>query len=152
MPSPETIAASFRELDFNDDTFIDLRVLPSQLRGEGVQSVVEIQLLHYSEKKLRYIRFFGCANLRVAMDFDVLAQNLPPNTSRLEAHANLNQMRDLIRSQKKDWDITYAPGVESPLTSKLAAMDDLISFRVQFFGGVVDVIARNYEVQTVDKR
>jgi hypothetical protein len=152
MPSPETIAQSFRELDFHDDTFIDLRVLPSQLRGEGVQSLVEIQLLHYSEKKLRHIRFFGCANLRVAMDFDVLAQNLPPNTSRVEAHANLNQMRDLIRSQKKDWDITYAPGVESPLTSKLAAMDDLISFRVQFFGGAVDVIARNYEVQTVDKK
>lgn len=152
MPSSEVIAQSFRELDFHDDTFIDLRVLPSPLREEGVQSLVEIQLLHYSEKKLRHIRFIGCANLRVAMDFDVLAQNLPSNTSRLEAHANLNQMRDLIRSQKKDWDITYAPGVETPLTTKLAAMDDFVSFRVQFFGGVVDVIARNYEVQTVDKR
>ena len=152
MPSPETLAKSFRELDFHDDTFIDLRVLPSQLRGEGVQSLVEIQLLHHSEKKLRHIRFFGCANLRVAMDFDVLAQNLPPNTSRVEAHANLNHMRELIRSQKNDWDITYAPGVESPLTSKLAAMDDFVAFRVQFFGGVVDVIARNYEVQTVEKK
>ena len=152
MPSPETIAASFREFDFHDDTFIDLRVLPSQLRGEGVQSLVEIQLLHYSEEKIRYIRFSGCANLRVAMDFDVLAQNLPPNTSRLEAHTNLNQMRDLILSQKKDGDVAYAPGAESPLTRKLAAMGDFVSFRVQFVGGVVDVIARNYQVQTVDKK
>src|SRR5262245_39736217 len=138
MPPSETIAKSFRELDFHDDTFIDLRVMPSQQPGEGAQSLVEIELLHHSETK-RHIRFIGCANLRVAMDFDVLAQNLSPNTSRVEAHTNLNQMRDLVRSQKKDWDITYAPGVESPLTTKLAAMDDLVAFRVQFFGGVVEV-------------
>ena len=152
MPSPETIAKSFRELDFHDDTFIDLRVLPSQAREDPTQSVVEIQLLHYSEKKLLCIRFPGCANLRVAMDFDVLAQNLAPNTSRVEAHTNLNQMRDLIHSQKKDWDVTYSPGVESPVTKKLAAMGELVAFRVQFFGGVVDVIARNYQVETVDKK
>ena len=86
------------------------------------------------------------------MDFDVLAENLPSNTSRLEAHTNLNQMRDLILSQKKDGDIAYAPGVESPVTRKLAAMNDFVSFRVQFLGSAVDVIARNYEVQTVDKK
>lgn len=151
MPSPETIAKSFRELDFHDDTFIDIRVVPSRQRGEGAQSLVEIQLLHYSEKKLCYIRFLECANLRVAMDFDVLAQNLPPNTSRVDAHTNVNQMRDLIRSQKKDWDLTYAPGVESPIDRKLDAIDGFVAFRVQFFGGVVDVIARNFQVETVDK-
>lgn len=31
-------------------------------------------------------------------------------------------------------------------------MNDFVSFRVQFLGGVVDVIARNYEIQTVDKK
>ena len=151
MPSPETIAKAFRELDFHDDTFIDLRVMPSQQSEDGAQSLVEIQLLHHSAKKLRYIRFSGCTNLRVTMDFDVLAQNLPSNTSRVEAHTNLNQMRDLIHSQKKDLDVTYAPGVESPLTKKLAVMGELVAFRVQFFGGVVDVIARNYQVEAVDK-
>lgn len=150
MPSPASIAESFRGFDFHDDTFVDLRVLPSQLPGEGDQSLVEIQFLQYSETKTRCIRFFGCANLRVAMDFDVLAQNFPTNTSRLEAHTNLNQIRDLIISQKKDGDVAYAPGVESPVTRKLAAMNDLVSFRVQFVGGAVDVIARNYEIQTVD--
>ena len=152
MPSPETIAKSFRELDFHDDTFVDLRVVPSRQSGEGAQSLVEIELLHYSEKKVRHIRFFGCANLRVAMDFDVLEQNLPPNTSRLEAHTNLNQIRDLIHSQKKDWNVTYAPGDESPLTRKLSVMNEFVAFRVQFFGGVVDVVARNYQVEAVDKK
>jgi|SRR5687768_9413758 len=151
MPATETIAKSFRELDFHDNTFVDLRVLPSRVSAEGAQSVVEIQLLHHSEKKLRHIRFLGCANLRVAMDFDVLAEHLPPNTSRLEAHTNLNQIRDFIHSQKKDWDVAYASGVESPLSQKLLVMHDFVAFRVQFFGGVVDVLARNYEVKTVDK-
>jgi hypothetical protein len=150
MPAPENIAKSFRELDFHDDTFVDLRVLPSQVCGEGAPSVVEIQLLQHSGKKVRHIRFSGCANLRVAMDFDVLAQNLPSNTSRLEAHTNLNQIRDFIHSQKKDWDIAYASGVESPLNKKLLAMNDFVAFRVQFFGGAVDVLARNYQVETAD--
>jgi hypothetical protein len=150
MPSTETMVTSFRALDFHDDTFLDLRVLPSQLCGDGAQSLVEIQLLHHSEKNL-HIRFSGCANLRVAMDFDVLAQNSPSNTSRLEAHTNLNQMRDFIHSQKKDWDLAYASGIESPLTKKLAAMNEFVAFRVQFFGGVVDVLARKYQVETVDK-
>lgn len=152
MSSTAPIAQSFRELDFHDDTFIDLRVSPSQQPGEGGQSLVEIQLLDLSGKEIRSIRLSGCANLRVAMDFDVLAHNLPSNTSRLEAHTNLNQMRDLILSQKKDSDVAYAPGVESPVTKKLAAMSALISFRVQFCGGVVDVIARKYEIQTADKK
>ena len=151
MPSPETIAKSFRELDFHDDSLIDLRVVPARQSGEGAQSLVEIDLLHYSEKKVRHIRFFGCANLRVAMDFDVLAHNLPANTSRVEAHTNLNQMRDLVRSQKKDWDVTYAPGDESPVNGKMDAMNAFVAFRVQFFGGTVEVIARNYEVEAVDK-
>jgi hypothetical protein len=151
MPATETIAKSFRELDFHDDTFVDLRVLPSQVCAERAQSVVEIQLLHHSEKKARHVRFLGCANLRVAMDFEVLAQHLPPNTSRLEAHTNLNQIRDFIHSQKKDWDVAYASGVESPLSKKLLVMNEFVAFRVQFFGGVVDVLARNYQVETVDK-
>jgi len=152
MPTPEAIAASFRELDFHDDTLTALRVSPPQPSGDASRSIVEIQLLQPSEKKLRTVRFSECANLRVAMDFDVLAQNLPPNTSGVDAHTNSNRMRDLIQSQKKDWGVEYASGVMSPLTRKLAATADLVAFRVQFFGGAIDVIARDYEVETVDQR
>ncbi len=86
------------------------------------------------------------------MDFDVLAQNHPPNTSSVDAHTNLNRMRDLMHAQKKDWGVKYAPGVVSPLAKKLETMDDLICFRVQCFGGAVEVVARNYRVETVDQR
>ena len=60
-------------------------------------------------------------------------------------------MRDLVRSQKKDWDVTYAPGDESPINGKMDAMNDFAAFRLQFFGGVVDVIARDYQVEAGDK-
>lgn len=85
------------------------------------------------------------------MDFDVLAHNLPPNTSGVDAHTNLNRMRDLMEKQSTDWGVNYAPGAPSPLAKKLASTEGLISFHMQFFGGVVEVIARNYEVEVVDE-
>jgi hypothetical protein len=151
MPIPRATAESFRELDFHDDTFVDMKVLPAPCRGDGMGSVVEIQLLQYSEKTLRVVRFSGCTNLRVAMDFDVLADNLSPNTSRVDAHTDLGRMRDLIQSQEKDWDVNYAGTSKSPVTKKLATLDDLVFFRVQFFGGVVDIIAREYQVEAANK-
>jgi hypothetical protein len=151
MPTPEAIAESFRALDFHDDTFVGMRVLPAQRRGEAIRSVVEIQLYKYSETKLRVIRFSGCTNLRVAMDFDVLAENLPANTSGINASTNLNRIRDLMQSQKKDWDVQSAGTAVSPLSKKLAALDELLFFRVQFCGGAVDVIAREYQVESANE-
>ena len=147
MPTPKETAESFCELNFHDDTLIDLRVLP-QHREEGMKSVVEIQLHQYSQDKMRIIQFFGCTNLRVAMDFDVLADNLSPNTSSVDAHTDLNQMRNLIQSQEKDLDVNYRGSSRSPITTKLAELGELVFFRVQFFGGAIDVIARQYEIKT----
>jgi hypothetical protein len=149
MPTPDSIAETFRDLNFHDFTFVDLRVLPAQRRGDAGGSAVEIRLRQYSEKKLHSVRFSGCRNLRVAMDFDVLAGNLPPNTSRVDAHTDLNRIRDLMQSQEKDWDVGYGSGVESPLIKKFAEIDHLIAFRVQFFGGAIDVIAHEYAIQAL---
>jgi hypothetical protein len=134
-------------LDFHDDTFVGMTVLPAQRRGEAIRSVVKIQLHQHSRNTLRVIRFSGCTNLRVAMDFDVLAGNLPPNTSGVDASTNLNRIRDLMQSQKKDCDVRYAGTAVSPLIKKLAALNELVFFRVQFCGGTADVIAREYQVE-----
>jgi len=146
MPAPKAIAELFRQLDFHDDTLVDLRVLPAQHRGEG--SVVETHLRCGSGN--RSLQFFGCANMRVAMDFDVLTGNLPPNTSRVDAHTDPALMRGLMQSQEKDWDVNYAGTSTSPLTKKLAVLDELVFFRVQFFGGAVEVIAREYQLTTAN--
>lgn len=148
---PEATAEAFRRLDFHDETLVGMRVLPAQRREEAIRSVIEIQLHQYCQNTLRLIRFSGCTNLRVAMDFDVLAGNLPPNTSGVDAHTNANRMRDLMQSQKKDWGVEYAGTSTSPLVEKLSALDELVFFRVQFFGGAVDVIAREYVVERANE-
>jgi hypothetical protein len=148
MPTPETTAESFRSLDFHDDTLVDIRVLPAQ-REEGANSRIEVQLFHYGVRKSRVIRFLECANLRIAMDFDVLANNLPPNTSKVYARTDANRLRELIESQKRDWDITYPKTATSPIAKKSATLDEFVFFRVQFFGGALEVIARGYEVEVV---
>jgi hypothetical protein len=152
MPAPETTAETFRQLDFHDDTFVGMQIVPAQRRGEGIGSVIEIELPRCSENTVRVLRFFGCANLRVAMDFDVLAWNLPPNTSDVDAFTNVNRIRDFMQSQKKDWGVEYNGTEISPLAQKLTALGDVVLFRVQFFGGVVDVIARDYRAESANDK
>ena len=151
MRNTPAIAESFRHLDFHDDTFVSMSISPAQTRGDNAGSVVEIQLLQYSEKKRRVLRFIGCANLRVGIDFDVLAHNLPPNTSGVEDHTDKDTMWSLMQSQMRDWDIKYPADMRSPLDWKAEVMNEFVCFRVQFFGGLVEIIARQYEVGNVEK-
>src|SRR5262245_34035822 len=126
MATPTELAERFWQLDFHDDTLVDIRIHPPQPRGKdgrrvgrGEASVVEVQFFRYWENLRRTIRFIGCANLRVAMDFDVLARNLPPNTSCVRAHTNREEIEALVRSQEGEWDVTYEPVSASPLQEKL---------------------------------
>jgi hypothetical protein len=150
MRTPEATAEAFRQLDFHDDTCVAIRILPPQRRVDSKISAIEIDLRQYSQNTLRVVRFSECRNLRIAMDFDVLAGNLPPNASGVDAHTNLDRMRDLMQSQKKDWGVEYEGTSVSPLVGKLSELGELVCFHVQFFGGAVDVIARDYSVRAVN--
>ena len=145
--STET-AKSFCELDFHDDTFVSMRVLPTQSRGDEAGSVVEIQLLQYSEQTKRMLRFLGCANLRVAVDFDVLAHNLPMNTSGVDAHSDTTAMWSLMQSQTSDWGVAY-PNMPTPLDKKSHVMKEFSSFHVQLCGGVIEIIAKQFQVDQI---
>ena len=57
-----------------------------------------------------------------------------------------------MQSQKNDWGVEYVGEAVSPLAQKLAAVSELVFFRVQFCGGAVEVIAREYQVESVDER
>ncbi|KAB2653665.1 MAG: hypothetical protein DVB33_02305 [Verrucomicrobia bacterium] len=149
MNSSKAIAQRFSELDFHDDTFVSMTVLPAQARSDATGSVIELRLSrHHSEQK-RLVQFIGCANLRVGLDLDVLVSNLPPNTSGVESNVDANVMRELIQSQKRDWDVGYG-STRSPLNDKLNAMSELVLFRVQFFGGIVEIIAREFLIENTE--
>lgn len=145
--STET-AKSFRALDFHDDTFVSMRVLPTQTRGDNAGSVIEIQLLQYSERTQRVLRFLECANLRVALDFDVLAHNLPMNTSGVDAHTDTTAMWSLMQSQTRDWGVAY-PNMVTPLDVKSHVMKEFSCFRVQLCGGAIEVIAKQFQVNQI---
>ncbi len=100
MHTSKAIAQRFSDLDFHDDTFVSMTVLPTQTPDDLTGSVVEMRLSPYQSQTKRVLQFIGCANLRVGLDFDILASNLPPNTSRVESHVDANLMRELMQSQK----------------------------------------------------
>jgi hypothetical protein len=123
--------------------------LPAQTRGDVTGSVIEVRLSPYQSQTKRVLQFIGCANLRVGLDFDILASNLPPNTSRVDSHIDANLMRELMQSQKRDWDVGYG-SMRSPLDDKLEVTDELVCFRVQFFGGAVEIIAREFLIEGIE--
>lgn len=55
-------------------------------------------------------------------------------------------MREFMQSQQCDWDVGYGK-LRSPLDAKLNVIDEFVCFRVQFFGGVVEVIAREFLIE-----
>ena len=146
MSTPEAIAADFRSLNFHDDTLVAIRILPDQVRAEARTSAIEIELLQYCANTRRLVRFLGCRNVRIAMDFDILSGNLPPNTSGVDAHINESRLRDLMLAQKKNWGVDYLR-TPSPLDSKLKQLSNLVGFHLQFFGGAVEIVAQNFEMK-----
>lgn len=148
MQNTTAIAERFCRLDFHDEIIVCMTVLPSQSRENNTGSLVEFRLSR--GQKTKVLRFIGCANLRVAADFDVLAHNFPWNTSKVEAHTDKDAMLSLMQSQKHDWRVKYEGS--GPLDWKAEVMNEFVSFRVQFFGGVVEIIAGGYEVDSVEKQ
>lgn len=149
MQNPKSIAESFRQLDFHDATVVCLQVLPPQSRNGPADAMVEIRLLQ--QNKERVLRFIGCGNLRVGMDFDVMAHNFPANTSQVDAHTDKDAMWSLMQSQTGDWAVKYAADMSNPLDKKSAVMNEFVCFRVQFCGGVTEIIARRYEIEDIEK-
>lgn len=146
MRTTQAIAECFRDLDFHDDTFIGINIIPTQARSDTAGSFVEIRLSSHQNQAKRALQFIGCANLRVVLDFDVLANNLPPNTSSGNAHVDANLLRELMQSQQRDWNVSYGK-LRSPLDAKLDVVDTLVCFRILFFGGVVEIIAREFRIE-----
>jgi hypothetical protein len=68
----------------------------------------------------------------------------------VEAHTDKDAMWNLMQSQTRDWDVKYPADMRSPLDWKSDMMNEFVCFRVQFLGGLVEVIARRYEVDSVE--
>jgi hypothetical protein len=55
-------------------------------------------------------------------------------------------MAKLIRSQMAHWHTQYMPSCpkDQPIRKKLASLDKYVLFRITFFGGIVEILAKNF--------
>lgn len=94
------------------------------------------------------LSFHSCANFRFVVDFDVLAYQWFFGTDGSVAKTDVQRMRRFVRAQMSHWRTTYMPPMpkDEPIRKKMASIRSYILFRVAFFGGTVEVLAKNYRL------
>ena len=142
MQLPTDIAARFRAIDAHDDTAEGFVIHPANGKRKAT---VEVTLFRHWKNQRRLLVLKDCANVEVSMDADVLQDNAPNNTAVLEATASVQEIRSLMRSHKRAWNVRYERGL-NPLPAKLSNADEYVLFRVRLFGGALRVIARSFKV------
>ena len=143
----DAIAERFNKLDFHDDALILLRVHPPRTRGNFTK--IDFKFRDDSTGSLKMLSFLSCANFRFVMDFDVLADHWYFGTSGSVAKTNVQAMRKIVRAQMSHWRTAYMPPIpkDMPVRKKLDSIRSYILFRVAFFGGTADILAKNYRLR-----
>ena len=142
------LADRFNELDFHDDALTGLRVHPPHNRNNFTR--IDFELRDDSSGSAKVLSFKGCANFRFVVDFDVLADHWHfGNTKSSVAKTDVQQMETFVRSHMSHWRTTYMPSTreDKPIRKKLSSLRSYVLFRVAFFGGTEDVLAKNYKLR-----
>ena len=149
LRSPARLAAEFSATDAHDDTVESVVIIPAPNRSTSCK--VEVTLFRHWEKRRRLLRFSGCTNINLVVDTKVLSGNAPNNTACLEASAAIEEITKIMRRQKSSWNVRYQKSID-PLPPKLATADKYTVFRVRFFGGLLEVIAKSYKLTHLRRR
>jgi hypothetical protein len=142
------VANKFNKLDFHDDAFNTLRIYPPRSRHNFAR--VEFEFKDDSTESIKVLTFYSCANFRFVTDFDVLGDNWHiGNTKASVANTDVKHMTKFVRSQLSHWRTTYMPPMpkNKPISKKLASIRTYVLFRVAFFGGTAEILAKNYKVR-----
>jgi hypothetical protein len=161
MKASERRAEAFRRLDLHDDTLLDLRLIPPSCRRD--YSSLRVELLRGKDR--RVLIFGECLNVVVRVDCDVLGENWPDNTSGVAADTRPQALAKFALKQRHLWDVEYETidgrgtspmpkklqrmsryvlGGTSPMPKKLQRMSRYVLYRLQFFGGRVEALARTF--------
>ena len=143
------IIADFNSHNLHDDTVHAIRIVPSTSRRK--YSHIEINLTEYGTNKARLLTLNGCANLSFVADFDVLTDNAFANTDSVQATDDEEAIRQILAEQMaylnvEYWDKNSALCDTHPTRRKLKDLTAYILFRVLFYGGTLQVVARGFRV------
>jgi hypothetical protein len=149
----DVVADRFSKLDFHDDGLTSLRIHPPQSQNNFTR--IEFEFQDDSTDSPKVLSFHSCANFRFVMDFDVLADNWHfGNTEASVAKTEVARMRKFVKAQMSHWRTTYMPPTpkDKPIRKKLESIRSYILFRVAFFGGTAEVLAKNYRLSVAKRR
>jgi hypothetical protein len=82
------------------------------------------------------------------MDFDVLVDNWFAQTDGVAARVGVSHVQRFIRTQIPHWRVKYMPPSprNKPIAKKMSLLGRYVLFKLRFFGGTVEVLARNFEM------
>ena len=138
--------AGGNSLDLHDDNLLDINICLSKTKTNTTR--IEFRFRDDSTKAEKVVSFGGCANIRYIMDFDVLAANWFAQTERFDREADPIKMRRFVQTQAAHWHVRYMPPQpkEKPIRKKLSSIRSYRLFRIRFFGGTAEILARNLSV------
>jgi hypothetical protein len=142
----------FSRLDFHDDGLMSVTV--HSLNSKGANSTkIEIEFRDDSTGARKLLSFGGCGNLRYLMDFDVLTDNRFAQTEKAASISEVGHMQKFVRSQMPHWHVRYMPPSpgDKPIKKKLSSIRKYVLFRVTFFGGTIEVLARSFTLRRSSK-
>ena len=144
IKSKQEIIAAFNSHNFHDDTVHSIRVVPTTSRRR--RSRIEIELTQYVNDKRRCLTLTGCANVSFVADFDVLLHNAFANTEWGQADGSEERIHQIMTGQMADLNMEYEPASVHPTNRKMNDLMPYILFRIQFFGGTLEVVGRGFKL------
>jgi hypothetical protein len=143
----DRILKRFNRLDFHDDNLMLVIFLPPRTRHGSATIVLEIEDDGTGAKKV--LTFHRCGNVRFLMDFDVLANNWFAQTRGAGAIATIQKLKKFVTTQKVHWRVQYMPPqpADIPIRKKLATIRSYRLFKIRFFGGTLEILARSFKLE-----
>jgi hypothetical protein len=143
----DSLVCKFDLVDLHDDNLVCVKISAPSTRTNITNIEFEFRDDATGAKKILW--FGGCANLRYIMDFDVLANNWFAQTEQTKCNADAKKMKAFVRAQIPHWHVQYMPPSprDLPIRKKLSSIRKYRLFKITFFGGTVEILARQFTVR-----
>jgi hypothetical protein len=143
----DKITKRFLRHNFHDALLKEIHIQPA--KDQKDKSSVEVFLEDYETNDLIQIIFEQPGNISFVADFDILRDNAGfGNTHSTNVVTDSAHILRTINSQKSKWNVTYPKGgIRSPIEKKINNVEKYITFKIYFFGGVLEVVAKNCKIK-----
>lgn len=146
-PKAKETSRRFNQVDLHDDNLLSVTVRPPLTKTGS--ATIDFRFRDYGTSKTKVLSFLGCGNLRMLMDFDTLAANWFAQTEDVSSQVDSTRMRKFVRAQRTHWHVRYMPPTSpnKPIRGKLSRIGSYCLFKVTFFGGTAEILAKNFALK-----